>query len=99
MLRAETTVLDPTTAVKRRKLPIGIQTFREIREDNCDYVDKTGMAVDLIEQGKCYFLCRPRRFGKSRLLDTLKSFFEEHQELFTGFATQTRWNWAVSDPV
>ncbi|PIW08444.1 MAG: hypothetical protein COW39_09655, partial [Comamonadaceae bacterium CG17_big_fil_post_rev_8_21_14_2_50_60_13] len=56
----------------RRKLPIGIQTFSQIREaDAYYYVDKTGMALDLIEQGKYYFLSRPRRFGKSLLLDTL----------------------------
>ena len=59
----------------RRKLPIGIQTFREIREDNCYYVDKTGMAVDLVRTGKAYFLSRPRRFGKSLFLDTLKELF------------------------
>jgi hypothetical protein len=87
------------TPQKRRKLPIGIQTFREIREDGCYYVDKTGFAVDLVEQGKFYFLSRPRRFGKSLLLDTLKDLFEGHQALFTGLAAQTRWDWAVSYPV
>ena len=61
----------------RRKLPIGIQTFRKIREANdYHYVDKTGFAMDLIEQGSCYFLSRPQRFGKRLLLDTLKDLFE-----------------------
>jgi len=55
----------------RRKLPIGIQTFREIREDDYYYVDKTALAHRLIEGGKYYFLSRPRRFGKSLLVDTL----------------------------
>ena len=49
----------------RKKLPIGIQTFREIREDDYYYVDKTPLAHRLIEGGKYYFLSRPRRFGKS----------------------------------
>ncbi|OIN91056.1 MAG: hypothetical protein AUJ20_12535 [Comamonadaceae bacterium CG1_02_60_18] len=91
-----------TTSVpspKRRKLPIGIQTFREIREDDCYYVDKTGFAVDLFERGKYYFLSRPRRFGKSLFLDTLKDLFEGHQELFTGLAAETRWDWRVKYPV
>ena len=67
---------DPPSPQKRRKLPIGIQTFREIREENYYYVDKTGLALDLIETGKYYFLSRPRRFGKSLLLDTIKELFE-----------------------
>ncbi len=57
------------------------------------------MAVDLVEQGKCYFLNRPRRFGKSLLLDTLKDLFEGHKELFTGLAAETRWDWSVKYPV
>ena len=52
--------------------PIGIQTFREIREENCYYVDKTAYMQRLIDEGKHYFLSRPRRFGKSLFLDTLK---------------------------
>ena len=59
-----------------RKLPIGIQTFREIREDNCYYVDKTAFIRRLVDEGKHYFLSRPRRFGKSLLVDTLKELFE-----------------------
>ena len=55
-------------------------------------MDKTGFALDLVEQGKYYFLSRPRRFGKSLLLDTLKDLFEGHQALFTGLAAQTRWS-------
>ena len=88
-----------TPALARRKLPIGIQTFREIREDNCYDVDKTGIAVDLITTGKYYFLSRPRRFGKSLLLDTLKDLFEGQRALFTGLAAETRWDWSVSYPV
>jgi hypothetical protein len=93
------TVPAAAPVLTRRKLPIGIQTFREIREDNCYYVDKTGMAADLIAQGKYYFLSRPRRFGKSLLIDTLKDLFEGHQELFTGLAAETRWDWSKKYPV
>jgi hypothetical protein len=60
----------------RRKLPIGIQTFAEIIGEGHYYVDKTPFAHRLIEQGKYYFLSRPRRFGKSLFLDTLKELFE-----------------------
>jgi hypothetical protein len=56
----------------RRKLPIGIQTFSEMREGGYYYVDKTAIAQQMIDQGKYYFLSRPRRFGKSLFLDTLK---------------------------
>ena len=54
-------------AMKRRRLPTGIQTFRELRERDCYYVDKTGHIERLIDRGKYYFLSRPRRFGKTRL--------------------------------
>ncbi|MDZ7858355.1 ATP-binding protein [Sphaerotilus sp.] len=83
----------------RRRLPIGIQTFREIREDGCYYVDKTGLAIDLIESGKAFFLSRPRRFGKSLLVDTLKELFEGNRVLFTGLAAETRWDWSRRLPV
>ena len=91
---------NPSPLSTRRKLPIGIQTFRKIREaDDYYYVDKTGYAIDLIEQGSCYFLSRPRRFGKSLLLDTLKDLFEGHQSLFTGLLAETRWDWSRKYPV
>jgi len=86
-------------ASARKKLPIGIQTFREIREDNCYYVDKTGMAVDLVQTGKAYFLSRPRRFGKSLFLDTLKELFEGNRALFTGLAAEPLWDWGKTHPV
>ena len=69
----------------RRKLPIGIQTFREIREDDCYYVDKTALIRQLTEGGKHYFLSRPRRFGKSLLLDTIKELFEGNEALLSAF--------------
>ncbi|MEZ5476006.1 MAG: ATP-binding protein [Thiolinea sp.] len=84
---------------QRKKLPIGIQTFREIREGNYYYVDKTQLAIDLVEDGKHYFLSRPRRFGKSLLLDTLKELFEGNEPLFRGLAAHGQWDWSVKYPV
>ena len=68
----------------RRKLPIGIQTFRTIREEGWYYVDKTAYACRLVEEGAHYFLSRPRRFGKSLFVDTLKELFEGNESLFEG---------------
>ena len=83
----------------RRKLPIGIQTFREIREDHCYYVDKTAYMGRLVAEGKHYFLSRPRRFGKSLFLDTLKELFEGNEPLFEGLAIHEQWDWSVRHPV
>ncbi len=85
--------------MNRKKLPIGIQTFREIREDGCYYVDKTGFALRLIEEGKYYFLSRPRRFGKSLFLDTLAELFAGNETLFQGLEAQGRWDWGRRFPV
>ncbi len=83
----------------RRKLPIGIQTFREIREDGCYYVDKTAYIRRLVGGGKHYFLSRPRRFGKSLLVDTLKELFEASEPLFRGLDIHDHWDWSVRHPV
>ncbi|PID50448.1 MAG: hypothetical protein CR991_01370 [Proteobacteria bacterium] len=83
----------------RKKLPIGIQNLREIRQENHYYVDKTDLALDLIENGKHYFLSRPRRFGKSLFLDTLKELFEGNKDLFIGLAAEQSWDWSVQYPV
>ena len=83
----------------KRKLPIGIQTFREIREDNCYYVDKTPYIRRLLDESKHYFLSRPRRFGKSLFLDTLKELFEGNEPLFRGLAIHDGWDWSVRHPV
>ena len=67
-----------------QKLPIGIQTFEKIRLNNYLYVDKTKQILNLIENGECYFLSRPRRFGKSLTLSTLEAMFKGKTELFKG---------------
>ena len=83
----------------RRRLPIGIQTFREVREEDCYYVDKTPYLERLLREGKHYFLSRPRRFGKSLFLDTLKEFFEGNQALFSGLHIHDRHDWSKRHPV
>ena len=87
-------------AAPRQKLPIGYQTLSRLREDGCYYVDKSGMAIDLIESsGKAFFLSRPRRFGKSLLVDTFKELFEGNRALFAGLAAGPRWDWSKRHPV
>ena len=76
-----------------------MQTFHEIRERNCYYVDKTAYVGRLLDEGKHYFLSRPRRFGKSLFLDTCKELFEGNEPLFEGLAIHDRWDWSVRHPV
>lgn len=71
------------------KYPIGIQDFEGLRKDGYLYVDKTAIIRRLIEDGKYYFLSRPRRFGKSLLLSTIAAYFEGKRELFQGLAIDT----------
>jgi len=68
----------------RHQLPIGIQTFAKLREEDCYYVDKTPLIAQLAEGGSVYFLSRPRRFGKSLFLDTLAEAFAGNRVLFEG---------------
>ncbi|MCY3867910.1 MAG: AAA family ATPase [Gemmatimonadetes bacterium] len=88
-----------TRRADRRKLPIGIQTFRKMREENCYYVDKTAYIQRLVDEGTHYFLSRPRRFGKSLFLDTLKELFEGNESLFEGLHIHDHWDWSVHHPV
>ena len=85
--------------MNRRRLPIGIQSFRRLRETDSYYVDKTPLIRRLIDESDYCFLSRPRRFGKSLLLDTLKSLFEGHEELFRGLDIHGHWDWSVTHPV
>ena len=75
--------------LKGRFLPIGIQTFSEIRARNAVYADKTAFVYKLATEGKPYFLSRPRRFGKSLFLSTLEAYFLGKKELFTGLALES----------
>ena len=82
-----------------KKLPIGIQTFSEIINEDYLYIDKTGIAYSLIDRFKYVFLSRPRRFGKSLFLDTLRNIFEGKRELFRGLLIEDQWNWELKYPV
>ena len=65
-------------------LPLGTQTFSLLINNDCVYVDKTRQIHQLLTQGRCYFLSRPRRFGKSLLLSTMAEIFQGNRELFQG---------------
>ena len=82
-----------------RKLPIGIQNFEKLRAENYYYVDKTQFVKQLVEGGSYYFLSRPRRFGKSLFLDTLKQTFSGNKPLFEGLYLEKNWDWDRKYPV
>ncbi|GIX42958.1 MAG: hypothetical protein KatS3mg129_2691 [Leptospiraceae bacterium] len=81
------------------KLPIGIQSFEKIRTDDYYYIDKTYFVKKLVEEGSYYFLSRPRRFGKSLFLDTLRQAFLAKKELFKGLYLYDKWEWDKKYPV
>ena len=81
------------------QLPLGIQTFAKLRKGGFTYVDKTPQALDLANSAGMYFLARPRRFGKSLFLDTLRNLFEGNRELFTGLYAEANWDWDNKYPV
>jgi len=76
-----------------QQLPIGIQTFRKIREENLLYIDKTKEIKELIESGNYYFISRPRRFGKSLLISTLAEVFRGNKDLFKGLYIYDKIEW------
>ena len=79
------------TETNDRRLPVGIQSFEVIRKEGYLYVDKTDLVWKLANKGKKYnYLSRPRRFGKSVLVDTLQAYFEGKKELFEGLRS---WTW------
>jgi len=80
--------------MSKKKLPLGVQSFETMIEKNHVYVDKTAYIYRLIEEGMFYFLSRPRRFGKSLLVSTLKALFEGRKELFKGlWIENSDWPW------
>ncbi len=82
-----------------RPLPLGYQSFSDLRQDGCYYVDKTPLIRQMIDEGRYYFLSRPRRFGKSLLVDTLQELFEGNEPLFRGLDIHPHWDWSVKHPV
>ena len=83
----------------KKKLPIGLQNLREMRTQGYVYVDKTAHVARLADEGKYYFLARPRRFGKSLLVDTLAEAFAGSRELFEGLYLENHWDWSRKYPV
>ena len=81
------------------KYPIGIQDFRKIREEGFVYVDKTEQIFRILKNGQYFFLSRPRRFGKSLLLSTLKELYSGQKALFEGLWIEDQWDWTSTHPV
>jgi hypothetical protein len=82
-----------------KNLPIGIQDFEKIRNEDFHYVDKTEQYYKIFNDGSCFFLSRPRRFGKSLMLSTLKCLYEGRKELFKGLWIEDKWDWSKTHPV
>ncbi len=82
-----------------KKLPLGITTLSQIVTEDYAYVDKSRFVHALVESGKYYVLSRPRRFGKSLFVDTLKEAFEGNRELFRGLWLEGRWDWETRNIV
>jgi hypothetical protein len=82
-----------------KKLPIGIQTFEKIRSEDFLYVDKTEQIHRLITSGDYFFLSRPRRFGKSLTLSTIRSIYEGRKDLFEGLWIENQWDWSQIRPI
>ncbi len=82
-----------------KRLPIGIQSFRELRTGRYLYVDKTQDIHRLVTMGKYYFLSRPRRFGKSLIVTTLKELYSGSKELFEGLWIADNWDWGKTNPI
>ena len=89
----------PDPRAVRGKLPIGIQTVRTLREEGYRYADKTACVRRLVDEGRHYLLSRPRRFGKSFLVDTIEELFEGSEPLFRGLAVHDRGDWSTPHPV
>ena len=82
-----------------KTLPIGIQTLVQIRAKNGIYVDKTQLVHQLVTSGTYYFLSRPRRFGKSLTISTLKELYLGNKPLFEGLWIADKWDWSKTNPV
>ncbi len=83
-----------------KKLPISKAVFREVIEENCCYVDKTKYVKMLEEHPSKYlFISRPRRFGKSLFLDTLRAAYAGEKELFKGLYLENNWDWSKKYPI
>jgi hypothetical protein len=82
-----------------KKLPIGIQSFEDLRSNDYLYVDKTEIIHSIISTGRVYVLSRPRRFGKSLLISTIEALFKGRKDLFEGLYIYDKWDWSQQYPV
>ncbi|MDX2305510.1 MAG: AAA family ATPase, partial [Microscillaceae bacterium] len=82
-----------------KKLPIGLQDFKKLREGGFLYIDKTEVIYQMTQQAGYYFLSRPRRFGKSLLISTLAELFKGNQVLFEDLWIADQWDWSQTHPV
>jgi hypothetical protein len=82
-----------------KNLPIGIQDLPKLRQRNGVYVDKTELVYRLVTRGTAYFMSRPRRFGKSLLVSTLKELFQGNRQVFKGLWIAEHWDWETVYPV
>jgi hypothetical protein len=83
-----------------KELPIGLQTLEDLIRGKAIYVDKTKEIYNMVKGvGKFYFLSRPRRFGKSLLISTLKELFKGSKEVFEGLYIYDKWDWGKKNPV
>jgi hypothetical protein len=89
----------PKLQKQMKKLPIGIQTFSKLREDDFIYVDKTEYIYNIISGNNYYFLSRPRRFGKSLTLSTIAEIYSGNKNLFTGLWIENNWDWDKIHPI
>ena len=82
-----------------RNLPIGTQSFAKLREGNAIYVDKTKFIHQIVTEGTYYFFSRPRRFGKSLLISTIKELYKGNKSVFEGLWIENNWDWSKTNPV
>ncbi|GJM64279.1 ATP-binding protein [Persicobacter diffluens] len=83
----------------KKALPIGLQSFSNIRKEDYLYVDKTDLIYKLAQNRGYYFLSRPRRFGKSMLCSTMEALFSGKNDLFNNLFIENHWDWSVTHPV
>ena len=100
-LQSRTEVVDFGIMCTMEKIATDIYTFAELRNEGFTYVDKTDALYSMAsgESGKQFFIARPRRFGKSLAVSTLKSLFLGERELFRGLAIEPKWDWSKKWPV
>jgi len=82
-----------------KKLPLGLQDFRKIIENDFKYIDKTEYIYRMVSKSGAYFLSRPRRFGKSITVAVLQELYSGSKELFKGLWIEDKWDWSRKHPV